>query len=203
MGVYWNGIKTQFSEIDHLRHRLKEPDFDYSEVLEHPASTEIDFTIKTPQLVRYSAPIEYGIKYLPDAERMFYSTFFFHTFWTTFDDEDQAYIDLNRYTNSFSNDDLGWLELNSNLYWKSFNYETLQRIVDNYEKVDFSLIREIYELERTESQKQLESHADFCPSGYQQEINETFENFMELTRKIIELYKSCTLQKKDIIVELA
>jgi len=197
MGTYWTGIKTKFSEIDYLKNRIEQLDFDYIEVIEHTASQEIDFSIKTTQLVKYSTPIEYGIKYLPEKEKKFYSTFFFNTFWTTFDDEDEFYIDTKKYPN----DDLGWLKLDSDAYWKAFNYKTLELIVNDYEKINFNLIRKMYELNRLESRKQFESNYDFNPSEYKKDTEKTFKDFITLTKNIIEVYKNCITEKKDLIIE--
>ena len=172
MGTYWTGIKTKFSEIDYLKNRIEQLDFDYIEVIEHPASQRIDFTIKTTKFIKYSTPIEYGIKFLSEKEKKFYGTFFFNIFWQTFDDEDEFYIDTKKYPN----DDLGWLKLDSSAYWRAFNYKTLELIVNDYEKINFNLIRKMYELNRLESKKQFEVYSDFNPSNYQKDIEETFKN---------------------------
>lgn len=201
MGTHWSGIKTKFSEIDYLRNRIKERDFDYIEVMEHPASQEVDFTIKSTQLVKYSSPIEFGIKYLTENEKIFYGTFFFHTFWTTFDYEDEFYIDSKKYTSSFANDDLGWLKLDPHAYWKAFCCKTLERIVNDYREVNFNLIKEAYNLERLESKKEFDEYPDFNYPEYQKDSKETFENFVKLTKNVVEVYKNCVLEKKDLIID--
>ncbi|WP_075344606.1 hypothetical protein [Tenacibaculum agarivorans] len=201
MGTYWSGIKTLFSEIDYLKNRIKELDFDYIEVIEHPASQAIDFTIKTTQLIKYSTPIAYGIKHLSEKEKKFYGTFFFHMFWTTQDDEHESYINTKKYTSNTSNDDLGWLKLDPEAYWKAFNYKTLELIVSDYEKINFNVIKKMYKLERSESKKQFEGNPNFNSSEYQKETEETFKDFITLSKNIVEIYKNCITEKKDLIIE--
>ena len=144
MGLYWNGLKTNFNEIGNLKDRYNEPDFDWLEVIEHPSSEKVGFSIKVNRLIHYTEPIENGTKFFTPKEKEFYNTFFFHTIWTTFDEQDALFIDLKKYTNSFSNDDLGWKELDSDIYWKAFSQKTLNQIVLDFEKLDFNLLRNKY-----------------------------------------------------------
>jgi len=199
MGVFWNGLKTDFAEIDHLKTRINEIDF-WCELNGHSSSSEIDFTIKSTKLIRYTEPIEYGTNYLSVEEKKFYNTFFFHTNWTTFGEEDEIFIDRIKYTVSPSNDDLGWLKLDPTFYWKALNTKTLSRIINDFKKVNFALIQEKYELERAESIKQFSSYPDFDYSKYRIEAKETFANFVILTKQIIEIYKDCVLEEKDLMI---
>ena len=95
MGTFLNGIKTKFSKIDELKHRIHQSDFDYIELTEHSASEECSLSIRTSKLITYSTPIEYATKYLSVTEKRFYNTFFYHLFWTTFDEDDEIFIDIN------------------------------------------------------------------------------------------------------------
>ncbi|WP_459209705.1 hypothetical protein [Aquimarina rhabdastrellae] len=201
MGTYWNGIKTKFSEIDCLKTKINELDFDYLELSEHPASQELNFSIKTTQLIKLSTPVDYATKHLSPDKRKLYNTFFYHTIWTTYDDQDELFIDKTKYTKNLSNDDLGWLTLDTDLYWKAFNTASLELIVKDYDYIAFDVLKELYELERSAFKKQLESYPDFNPHEYNLETKEIFSNFVTLTKDIIAIYKNCVAEKKDLIIE--
>lgn len=202
MGTYWNGIKTRFSEINHLENRINQLDFDYLEIDEHPASQRLDFSVRNSHLIKCSTAIECATEYLSIPEKKFYNTFFFHTTWTTYTEEDEKFIDMNKYTNNQSNDELGWLKLDPYLYWKAFSSLTLERIVSDFRKVNFNLIKEKYELGRAKFKKELETYTDFNSSEYQKETADIFSDFMILTNNIVDIYASCVIEKKDLIIEL-
>ncbi len=201
MGTFLNGIKTKFSKIDELKHRIHQSDFDYIELTEHAASEELSLNIRTSKLITYSTPIEYATKYFSVTEKRFYNTFFYHLFWTTFDEDDEIFIDINKYSQNDFNDDLGWLKIDKEAYWKAFEVHTLKNIISDFNNVDFKLIQKGYEKARLKFEQEFIGQSDFNSERYQQETKEIFIAFITITSEMIELYKSCVKENKDLILE--
>lgn len=197
MGLFWQGYKTKFDKIAHLESRIDEWDF-WEELMEY--CDELDADIHSKFFIQYAGPIEYGTKFMSVNEKEFYNTFFYYTIWMTYDDDDENFIDKTRYTHNANDDDLGWKKYNDEFYWKAFNTTTLSRIIDDFEKLDFKLLKEKYELSIIDYQKELSSLPDFDQAEYRIWTEEVFINFVNLTTRIINHYKECLSENKDLII---
>ncbi len=197
MGMYWQGYKTQFDKIDFQAIENSKYEF-WSELKNH--CDKIDFQIKSTYLTENTIPIEYGTRIMQEVEREFYNTFFYFTVWMTYDKEDEKFINKVKYTINSTCDDLGWLKLKDKIYFRSFNSKTLEGIVEDYKKVDFSFIQERFNLERMRNQKTFSIDKKFDPSKYQNETEEVFLNFKNLTDQMINIYKNCVSENKDLII---
>jgi len=201
MGMYWNGYKTEFEKIDFLKSRIDEVD-SWSELLKYCEAFDTNDKYKSTYITQNTTPIEYGTRYMSEKEKMFYNTFFYFTIWETYDEEDEKFIDKTKYTSNLSCDDLGWLKYDKEYYRKAFNTKTLKRIIKDYEKVDFNLLQEKFNLARLDSQKMFSTEPSFSLSKYRKEIDETFRNFKELTNHTISIYKNCVSDNKDLIIDI-
>ncbi len=137
---------------------------------------------------------------MDNTDKTFYFTFFTNTIWTTTDDDDDTFLNLTHYTENI-NDDLGWKKIYNEAYWKSFNTKTLSKIVNDFTKIDFGLIKKLFQSSRRDIKKEIFNDQDFNEEMFDQETESNFKNFVNITKKVIQIYQDCIDEKKDLILD--
>ena len=178
MGIYLHAYETNFNILSSRQGEENLWDF----IIRNSSKTLI--SLKSNRLIDIFWCLELASKYIED--KTLYFTFFDSIHWTTYDSEDEIFIDKIKYSD-FYDDDLGLLKNNRGLYWKSFNYKTLTKILNDFKLIDFNLIQRAFELY-------------FIKNKEEEIIKDAVIKLKNYSREIIEMYQKCILNKKDLII---